>query len=368
MKDYSNCELSSKRLLIFSWCYNNFFMSREASLECDPYFIINSKMKINQVSLNNIDLSSEDHDRYLFNYRQDSNALVSSIKDVGLINPVILKKNQDADGVYTTVCGYQRIKACQKLGHESIEAKVVEGINDEEIMLLALHDNLSSRGFNEIEKAIVLKKFLEIGYSCDRLISEIAPLIGVPPNKNIIDKCIDLLTLDTEIKKSVTDDELEPEKAFLLITLDGVERDIVWRVLFKEASTNVNEAKETIRSLLDLKQIKQTGMVELLSSKEITHIISGNKSNKRQRGESIYRLIKTMRYPVISKKEDEFDNSCRELGLDNDVRVNHSRYFEGDEIRITIKASNEEKLRISIEKLLSNIKNGTFKKIFSMFK
>ncbi len=75
-----------------------------------------------------------------------------------------------------------------------------------------------------------------------------------------------------------------------------------------------------------------------------------------------------MRYPVISKKEDEFDNSCRELGLDNDVRVNHSRYFEGDEIKITIKASNEEKLRISIDKLLSNIKNGTFKKIFSMFK
>jgi ParB-like chromosome segregation protein Spo0J len=262
----------------------------------------------------------------------------------------------------------QRIRACQKLGYESIEAKVIEGLNDEEIMLLALHDNLSSRGFNEIEKAIVLKKFLETGYSYDRLMSEIAPLIGVPPNKNIIDKYIDILTLDTEIKKSVADGDLEFEKAFLLVALDGVERDIVWRVLFREAITNVNEAKETIRSLLDLKQIKQTGMVELLSSKEVTHIISDNKSNKRQRGERIYRLIKTMRYPVISKKEDEFDNSCRELGLDNDVRVNHSRYFEGDEIRITIKASNEEKLRISIEKLLSNIKNGTFKKIFSIIK
>ena len=325
-------------------------------------------MEFIQVSLDNIDLSSENYDRYLFNYRQDSSSLIGSLKHVGLINPVMLKKNQDADGVYIVVCGYQRIKACQKLGYESIEAKVVEGINDEEIMLLAIHDNLSSRGFNEIEKAIVLKKFLEIGYSCDRLISEIAPLLGVPPNKNIIDKYIDLLTLDTEIKKSVTDDELEPEKAFLLITLDGVERDIVWRVLFRETSINVNEAKETIRSLLDLKQIKQTGMVELLSSKEIAHIISDNKSNKRQRGESIHRLIKTMRYPVISKKEDEFDNSCRELGLDNDVRVNHSRYFEGDEIRITIKASNEEKLSINIEKLLLNLKNGVFKKIFSIIK
>jgi ParB/RepB/Spo0J family partition protein len=325
-------------------------------------------MELIQVSLDNIDLSSGDYDRYLFNYRQDSNALVSSIKDVGLINPVILTKNQDADGVYTIVCGYQRIKAYQKLGYESIEAKVVEGINDEEIILLVLHDNLSSRGFNEIEKAIVLKKFLEIDYSYDGLMSEITPLIGVPPNKNIIGKYLSLLSLNSEIQKSVADDNLEPEKAFLLITLDGVERDIVWRVLFRESSTNVNEAKETIRNLLDLKQIKQMGMVELLSSEEINHIISDNKSNKRQRGESIYRLIKTIRYPVISKKEDEFDNSCRKLGLDNDVRVNHSRYFEGDEIRITIKASNEEKLKISIEKLLSNIKNGTFKKIFSIFK
>lgn len=150
--------------------------------------------------------------------------------------------------------------------------------------------------------------------------------------------------------------------------LDDVERDIVWRVLFRESSTNINETKETIRNLLDLKQIKQMGMVELLSSKEISLIISDSKSNKRQRGERIYILIKYMRYPVISKKEDEFDKSCSELGLDNDVRINHSRYFEGDEIRITIKVSNEEKLRANIEKLLSNIGNGMFKKIFSIFK
>ena len=31
-------------------------------------------------------------------------------------------------------------------------------LNDEEILLLVLHDNLSSIGFNEIEKGIVLKK------------------------------------------------------------------------------------------------------------------------------------------------------------------------------------------------------------------
>ncbi|ODS33938.1 MAG: chromosome partitioning protein [Candidatus Scalindua rubra] len=321
-----------------------------------------------QVSLNDIDLSSEKHDRFLFSYGRDLNVTMDSIRKVGLINPVILKKSRGSDEAYTIVCGYQRIRACQKLGLKSIEAKIIEGLNDEEILLLILHDNLSSRGFNEIEKAIVIKKFLELGYSYDRLMSEITPLLEIPPNKNVLDKYLALLRLDSEIKDPVVRNELELEKAFLLMPLDDVERDVVCSVLFRESGTNVNEAKETIRNLLDLKQIKQKGITELLSSREISDILSDNKSNKRQKGERVYKLIKSMRSPTISKKEDEFDKSCKELGLDNDVRINHSRYFEGDEIRITIKASNEEKLRVNIEKLLSNIKNGTFKKIFSIFK
>ncbi|MHA2277979.1 MAG: ParB/RepB/Spo0J family partition protein [Candidatus Kariarchaeaceae archaeon] len=325
-------------------------------------------MDLKQVSLDNIDLSSENYDRYLFRYGRDSKLVKESISKVGLINPVILKKSRDADETYSVICGYERIMACQKLGQVCVEAKVEDGLSDEEILSLVLHDNLSSRGFNEIEKGIVLKKFLDIGYSYDRLMSEIAPLIEIPPNKNIINKYISMLRLDSEIKQAVARGELELERAFLLITLDDTERDDVYRLLFRESITNTNEAKETIRNLLDLKLIKQLEIDELLSSSEISHIVSDSKSNKRQKGEKICRLIKSMRYPSISMKEDEFDKSCRAMRLDNDVRINHSRYFEGDEIRITLKASNEEKLGNNLELLLLNIRNGTFKKIFSLFK
>ena len=131
---------------------------------------------------------------------------------------------------------------------------------------------------------------------------------------------------------------------------------------------NTNEAKETIRNLLDLKLIKQLEIDELLSSSEISHIVSDSKSNKRQKGEKICRLIKSMRYPSISMKEEEFNKTCRAMRLDNDVRINHSRYFEGDEIRITLKSSNEEKLRSSLERLITNVRDGSFKKFFSLFK
>jgi len=325
-------------------------------------------MKLVQVLLNDIDLSSENYDRYLFNYERDSNAIMDSIRKVNLINPVILKKNCDTDRKYVVVCGYQRILAYQKLGWESIEAKVIDGFCDEEILLLVLHDNLFSRGFNEIEKAVVIKKFMDIGYSYDRLISDITPLLGIPPNIKIIDKYISTLSLDSEIKKSVANGELELEKVFLLVALDEADKEIVFRVLFKESSSNINEAKETIRNLLDLKLIKKQEIAEMLSTKEVTNILLDSRFNKRQKGERIFKFIKYMRYPVISEQEDKFSALCGELGMDNDVRVNHSKYFEGDEIRITIKSSNEEKLKANLEKLLSNIQNGAFNKIFSLFK
>ncbi len=325
-------------------------------------------MKLEQVLLNNIDLSSDNYDRYLFSYERDSNVIIDSIKNVNLINPVILIKQPDTDPTYVIVCGYQRILAYQKLGYKSIEAKVIEVLSEEDILLLALHDNLSSRGLNEIEKAIVIKKFMDIGYSYDRLKSGIVQFLVIPPNMKIIEKYLSVLKLDSEIMKSVANGELELEKAFLLVALDGEDKEIVFRNLFRDSSTTINEAKETIRNLLDLKLIKKQGMVELLTSKEITDILLDSKYNRRQKGENICRLIKHMRYPVISEKEDEFGLLCGELGMDNDVRINHSRYFEGDEIRITIKASSEEKLKTNLKKLVSNINSGSFKKIFSLFK
>jgi ParB-like chromosome segregation protein Spo0J len=330
--------------------------------------LLGERTKSVSALLYNIDLSSNDYDRYLFRYGRNTDVVEDSIRKVGLINPPILKENPDTEGTYSVICGYQRILAYKKLGQVSIDARVIDGLNDEETLLLVLHDNLASRGFNEIEKGIVLKKFLDIGYSYDRLAAEITLLLEIPPNKNIIEKYLSVLRLDNEKKQSIARSELEFERAFLLIALDDAERDVVYRFLFKESITNTNEAKEAIRNLLDLKLIKKIEMEELLLSDEISHIISDNKSNKRKKGEKLCSLIKSMRYPSIRMKEDEFDKSCRELKLDNDVRVNHSRYFEGDEIRITLKAFNEEKLGDNLERLLLNIRNGMFKKLFSIIK
>ena len=181
---------------------------------------LSERVEFEQVLLSNIELSSEIHDRFLLDYGQDTVGIMNSIKEIGLINPVILiKENQSADGTYRIVCGYRRIMACRKLGWESIKAQVVDVYNEEEILLFSLHDNLFSRGFNVIEKAITLKKFLEIGYSNEKLITKIVPFLGLPPKKEIIKNYISILEFNDEIKHSIIIGELELEKAFLLLII-----------------------------------------------------------------------------------------------------------------------------------------------------
>ena len=322
-------------------------------------------MDTKQIFINDINLSSEDHDKYFISCERDLEELRVSINTVGLINPVVLTKKHET---FTIVCGRQRIMAFQKLGKNIIDARVLDGISDEGLLLLSLHDNLFARGFNEIEKAIIIKKFLEIGYSYERLTSQITPLIDMPPNKKIIDKYLSLLLLEKEFRVLVARGKMELEKAILLAQLDNAERDYVYKILFKESSPNVNETKEAIRNLLDLMMIKQTDAKGVLVSDEIKSVLSDNKTNKRQKGEKVCKILKTMRYPTISKKEEEFSKSCNGLGLDNHVRITHSKYFEGNDIQITIKTSNEEKLKENIEKLMTGINDGKFKKVFSVIK
>ncbi|MDR4506114.1 MAG: ParB/RepB/Spo0J family partition protein [Candidatus Scalindua sp.] len=321
-------------------------------------------MDIKQISIKDIDNSLVGNMRYLRCSVRFLDAVMDSIGKVGLINPVIVQKTENRNKLYSTVCGYQRVRAFKELGIERIDARIVDRVTDEELLFISFYDNVFSRGFNDIEKAVILRNFLEIGYAKDRLLSEIIPLLGIPQNKNILDKYLSLFKLGGEIVDSLAKQEFEIEKAFLLIPLAKEERDSVYKVLFKESKTNINEAKETVRNLLDLKKIKQCGIPELLEGREIRGILQGKNTNKRQKGESIYRFIKSLRYPSIHQKEEGFALSIKELALNSNVRINHSRFFEKDEVQITLKVTDEQNLESDLNKLLTHVRAGSFKKIF----
>ena len=323
--------------------------------------------KFENVSIKDIDISSTGFDRFLFSYNRDFKQIKNSINRIGLINPVILQKQQYKDKHnHIVVCGYQRVKACIELRNDVIKAKVIDSACNEKLLLTCFHDNIFTREFNDIEKALIVKKFLSIGYSFNKLTTEITNNIGMPPNKKIHDKYLALLDFEKEIKDAIANNEIEMEKALQLLEFDHTDRAFIYDLLFKEVNINLNETKDIIQSLTDLKHMKQTEITEIMTSNEITKIISDKSLDKRKKGEQICGVIKRMRYPLLSEQEFLFEKLCKSLNLNSNIRINHSRYFEQNDIQITIKSSDEKKLNADFEKLLANMKNGNFKEIFSV--
>lgn len=80
--------------------------------------------------------------------------LQASIKEMGLINPILVEKNGDG---YIVVAGHRRLAACQKLKWDSIPASVIENSTNE----IRIVDNIQRSDLHPMDEAVELETLLE---------------------------------------------------------------------------------------------------------------------------------------------------------------------------------------------------------------
>jgi ParB family chromosome partitioning protein len=92
-----------------------------------------------------------------FQPRQDVNPaaleeLVSSIKQAGLLQPIVVRKAAAGNGAYELIAGERRLRACQQLGWERIPA-VQREADDRTLLTLALIENLQRDDLSPVDEA-----------------------------------------------------------------------------------------------------------------------------------------------------------------------------------------------------------------------
>ena len=112
--------------------------------------------KIYDIPLSEID-EFPDHP-YQVRMDEDMTQLVESVKERGIITPVILRKKED--GRYEMVSGHRRMKACELAGLETVKADVQNLTRDEAIVLM-VESNLQRATILPSEKAKADKMRLE---------------------------------------------------------------------------------------------------------------------------------------------------------------------------------------------------------------
>lgn len=112
--------------------------------------------KIYEIPLTEID-DFPDHPFYVRN-DADMDQLVASVKERGIITPVMLRRKED--GRYEMVSGHRRKKACELAGLEMIKAEIRNLTLDEAIMLM-VESNLQRSKILPSEKAFAYKMRLD---------------------------------------------------------------------------------------------------------------------------------------------------------------------------------------------------------------
>ena len=139
------------------------------------------------------------------------NELASSIKEHGIVQPIIVKKSIKG---YELVAGERRTKAAKIAGLETVPA-IVKDFDDEEMMEIALIENIQRENLNPIEEAMAYDSILR---SSNITQEGLAKKFG--KSRSYITNSLGLLRLPDDTKKYVEDNKLSMSHARALSKLE----------------------------------------------------------------------------------------------------------------------------------------------------
>lgn len=155
--------------------------------------------------------------------------LANSIKEHGVFQPIIVKKSIKG---YEIITGERRYKASQLAGKETIPA-IVRDFTDENMMEIALLENLQRENLNSIEEATAYQKLLA---SLKVTQEELANKLG--KSRSHITNMLGLLELPEEVKNLIAEEKITMSHARVLSKMK--DKDEIINLANKIVDENLN--------------------------------------------------------------------------------------------------------------------------------
>ena len=194
---------------------------------------------INEVAIDQIE-ANPNQPRHEFD-QEALEELAVSIRELGIIQPITLR--QVADNRYQIIAGERRWRASQLAGLTSIPA-YIRTVNDENIMELALVENLQRQDLNAIEIALAYEHLLEESGMTQERISE-----RVGKSRTAITNYLRLLKLPAQVQMALQKKVLDMGHARALLSLESPSLQIK---LFKDIIKNnysVRKVEELVKRI-----------------------------------------------------------------------------------------------------------------------
>src|SRR5210317_2421978 len=171
------------------------------------------ELKKNQLQISDI-VPNKYQPRKIF---EESNMedLTNSIKERGIIQPIIVRKSQDQNQKYEIIAGERRWLAAQRAGLHNVPVVITEA-DDLKSLEFAILENIQRQDLNPLEEAQGYKRLID-EFSYDQ--EKVAKFIG--KSRSYITNSLRILSLPNEVIKLIETQKLTSGHAKILVGLDN---------------------------------------------------------------------------------------------------------------------------------------------------
>lgn len=209
-------------------------------------FSTGGSSSINEVNLDLI-VANPNQPRTHFD-EEALNELAASIRELGVISPVTLRKNDN--GTYLIIAGERRYRASKMVGLTSIPA-YVKTAADEQVMEMALIENIQREDLNAIEIALTFYRLIEEYNLTQERLSE-----RVGKKRATIANYLRLLRLPAEIQMGIKDKKIDMGHARALLGLNDPAVQLHLYELILENEYPVRKVEEMVRRFSESKSFE----------------------------------------------------------------------------------------------------------------
>ncbi len=176
---------------------------------------MDTKQIIEMISIENI-IPNRFQPRLTFD-EDGLNELSASIKEHGIIQPLVLRKLGDK---YEIIAGERRYKAATMAGFTEVPA-IISNLNDNESAEVALIENVQRKNLTSIEEAKSYKKILDKNYISQE---DLAKRLGI--SQSTIANKLRLLNLTNEVQEALLNEKISERHARSLLQIENQEEQV----------------------------------------------------------------------------------------------------------------------------------------------
>ena len=217
--------------------------------------------------------------------------LADSIAEIGIIQPITLRKLSDDE--YQIIAGERRYRASQRAGLKTIPA-YIRTADDENMMEMALIENIQREDLNPIEEAQAYKRLLtEFNLKQDEVAERVAK------SRTAVTNSMRLLKLDNRVQQMLIDDMISAGHARALLAIEDGDKQYNVAMRIFDEKLSVREIEKLIKDIASGKDEKKEKTIpandfvyrqyeEKLNSVFGSKVIIHNKDNNKGKIEINY--------------------------------------------------------------------------------